>query len=123
MKKLLLPLLAKTVTSKRKALKMAQAQLAEKAGMNRSMLSRLESKAHILSIGQQEALAEALDFDPAELFTEPANQSAAPVLEHSYKIAVAGTGYVGLSLAVLLAQHNEVTAATNLPSSLNPPFP
>ena len=27
-----------------------------------------------------------------------------------YKIAVAGTGYVGLSLATLLSQHNEVTA-------------
>ena len=26
------------------------------------------------------------------------------------KIAVAGTGYVGLSMAVLLSQHNEVTA-------------
>ena len=26
------------------------------------------------------------------------------------QIAVAGTGYVGLSLSVLLAQHNEVTA-------------
>ena len=27
-----------------------------------------------------------------------------------YKITVAGTGYVGLSLAVLLSQHNEITA-------------
>ena len=27
------------------------------------------------------------------------------------KIAVAGTGYVELSLATLLSQHNEVTAA------------
>ena len=30
-------------------------------------------------------------------------------------IAVAGVGYVGLSLAVLLAQHNEVTAITTTP--------
>lgn len=27
-----------------------------------------------------------------------------------HRIAVAGTGYVGLSLATLLAQHNHVTA-------------
>ena len=31
-----------------------------------------------------------------------------------YKIAVAGTGYVGLSLAVLLSQNNKVTAVNIL---------
>ena len=30
-------------------------------------------------------------------------------------IAVAGTGYVGLSLAVLLSQHNHVTAVDIVP--------
>lgn len=34
------------------------------------------------------------------------------------KIAVAGTGYVGLSLAVLLAQHNEVTAVDIVPAKV-----
>ena len=35
------------------------------------------------------------------------------------KIAVAGTGYVGLSLAVLLSQHNEVTAVDILPEKVD----
>ena len=30
-----------------------------------------------------------------------------------YKIAVAGTGYVGLSIATLLSQHRHVTAVVN----------
>lgn len=34
------------------------------------------------------------------------------------KIAVAGTGYVGLSIAVLLAQHNEVTAVDVIPGKV-----
>ena len=34
------------------------------------------------------------------------------------RIAVAGTGYVGLSLAVLLAQHNEVTAVDIIPEKV-----
>ena len=38
------------------------------------------------------------------------------------KIAVAGVGYVGLSLAVLLSQHDEVYAVSSsvLPLNMNP---
>ena len=34
------------------------------------------------------------------------------------KIAVAGTGYVGLSIATLLAQHNEVVAVDVVPEKV-----
>ena len=34
------------------------------------------------------------------------------------KIAVAGTGYVGLSIATLLAQHNEVLAVDVIPEKV-----
>lgn len=36
-----------------------------------------------------------------------------------YKIAVAGTGYVGLSIAVLLSQHNKVTAVDIVPEKVD----
>ena len=35
------------------------------------------------------------------------------------KIAVAGTGYVGLSIATLLAQHNTVTAVDVIPEKVD----
>ena len=35
-----------------------------------------------------------------------------------YKIAVAGTGYVGLSIATLLSQHHHVTAVDILPEKV-----
>ena len=35
------------------------------------------------------------------------------------RIAVAGTGYVGLSLAVLLAQHNKVIAVDIIPEKVD----
>ena len=34
------------------------------------------------------------------------------------KIAVAGTGYVGLSIATLLSQHNEVVAVDIIPEKV-----
>ena len=34
------------------------------------------------------------------------------------KIAVAGTGYVGLSIATLLAQHHQVTAVDIVPEKV-----
>ena len=40
-------------------------------------------------------------------------------MKESYNIAVAGTGYVGLSLATLLAQHNHVTAVDVIPEKVN----
>ena len=40
-------------------------------------------------------------------------------MEKQYKIAVAGTGYVGLSLATLLAQHNDVIAVDIVPEKVD----
>ena len=109
MKKLSLELLAKAVTSSRKANRITQVQLAKAAGMNRSILSRLESADYMPSVDQLMALSQILGFDPMELFEDDAPVNNTAQLK-PYKIAVAGTGYVGLSLAVLLAQHNHVTA-------------
>ena len=36
----------------------------------------------------------------------------------TYKIAVAGTGYVGLSIATLLAQRHQVTAVDVIPEKV-----
>lgn len=128
MKKLSLSLLARTVVTRRKALKLTQAQLAKSTGMNRSVLSNLESRQYTPSIDQLQALAAELDFDVTEMFVEEAEpytlsdfsaDKAADIdPNRSYKIAVAGTGYVGLSLAVLLAQHNDVTAVDIVPEKV-----
>lgn len=39
-------------------------------------------------------------------------------MNKKFKIAVAGTGYVGLSIATLLAQHNKVTAVDIVPEKV-----
>ena len=40
-------------------------------------------------------------------------------MDNKRRIAVAGTGYVGLSLAVLLSQHNDVTAVDIVPEKVD----
>lgn len=40
-------------------------------------------------------------------------------MSKKFKIAVAGTGYVGLSIATLLSQHNQVTAVDVIPEIVN----
>ena len=40
-------------------------------------------------------------------------------MEKNIKIAVAGTGYVGLSIATLLSQHHQVTAVDVIPEKVD----
>ncbi|WP_455124856.1 nucleotide sugar dehydrogenase [Ruminococcus sp.] len=115
MKHLSLKLLAETVVSKRKAIKMSQVTLAEKTGINRSIISRLESGDYTPSVDQLLALSEVLDFDNVDVYEDDTVEVKS--VERK-KIAVAGTGYVGLSLAVLLSQHNDVTAVDIIPEKV-----
>ncbi|MBR4906387.1 MAG: nucleotide sugar dehydrogenase [Clostridia bacterium] len=110
-------LLAQTVAARRKALKMTQQQLAEKTGINRALLSRIENRDYTPSVDQLLALSEVLRFEIGEVLEQSAS-SEQPKPERSYRIAVAGAGYVGLSLAVLLAQHNEVTVVDVVPEKV-----
>ncbi len=117
MKKLSTAQLADTIIRLRKQQHMTQAQLAAETGINRSLVSRMEKQDFMPSIEQLEALGDVLHFDITELFI-----SDLPVKYPSpspLKIAIAGTGYVGLSIATLLAQHNHVTAVDIIPEKVD----
>ena len=117
MKKLSMSVLANLVTSKRKEKSMTQQQLSDATGINRALLSRLEKQDFIPSIPQLEALGETLGFEPDSVFI---NQPVSKIPVSSPKnIAVAGTGYVGLSIATLLAQHNHVVAVDIIPEKVD----
>lgn len=116
MKHLSIAKLAETVVGKRKALKLSQSALADRTGINRSLLSKLEALDYTPSVDQLLALSEVLGFDHNELFVD--DEAEVKTVERK-KIAVAGTGYVGLSLAVLLSQHNDVTAVDIVPEKVD----
>lgn len=117
MRKLSSVILADLVTSKRKEKSMTQQSLAEATEINRALISRIEKQDFIPSIPQLEQLGEVLGFEPDSVFADTAHDrlpSPSPL-----RIAVAGTGYVGLSIATLLAQHNHVTAVDILPEKVD----
>ena len=119
MKKLSYNKMADTIIAQRKEQKLTQAQLAEMTGIHRGMISRIESLDYIPSIDQLHAIAEVLNFEVVDLFEETKPTDDKLVLNKKYNIAVAGTGYVGLSIATLLAQHNHVTAVDIIPEKVD----
>ena len=119
MKKISLQLLSKIIKSKRSALNLTQSALSESTGINRSMIGRIENCEYMPNIDQIEALGEVLGFEFTDLFEEEITNTKERTISKKYNIAVAGTGYVGLSIATLLAQHNHVTAVDIIPEKVD----
>ena len=118
MKKLSFALLADTIAQKRKEKNITLQQLSALTGINRAMISRLEKQDYQPSIAQLEKLGEVLDFEPVSMYVEEETETVAEKCA-PFNIAVAGTGYVGLSIATLLAQHNHVTAVDIIPEKVD----
>lgn len=119
MKKFSTSKLADVLINKRKEKNLTQAKLAEITSINRAMISRIESCDYKPSIEQLETLSQVLDFDIVDLFEENHEAEISKIIDKKYKIAVAGTGYVGMSIATLLAQHNEVTSVDIVPERVD----
>ena len=121
MKKISTEKLANMIVGLRKSKNMTQIQLADATGINRAMIGRIENKDYIPTVEQLQNLGEVLGFEVTDLFAEEisADHAKSSKPEKSYNIAVAGTGYVGLSIATLLAQHNHVTAVDIIPDRLS----
>ena len=109
MKKLSQERMVATILKRRKEKGFTQKDLSDRTGINRVMIGRMENKEYMPSIIQLEKLGEVLDFEVTDLFEEEPRKKETGG-HGPYNIAVAGTGYVGLSMAVLLSQHNHVTA-------------
>ena len=110
--------LSRLVSQNRRRLKLSQAELSRLTGMNRATISRIEQKTYTPSIPQLQELGRVLGFDASEVFTPEELPAADNTPTGRYNIAVAGTGYVGLSIATLLSQHHHVTAVDIIPEKV-----
>lgn len=120
MKKLNTDKMINTIVTKRKERKLTQVDLATLSGVNRGMIGRLENNDYIPSIEQLQSLAEVLEFEVVDMFEEETpTKDYTTIINRKYNIAVAGTGYVGLSIAILLAQHHHVTAVDVIPEKVD----
>lgn len=62
--------LSKTVSQLRNNMNLTQAELGERTGLHRIMIGRIEREDFIPSIGQLQALADALGFEITDMFVE-----------------------------------------------------
>ena len=111
-------IISSKISEYRKKKDLTQAEVAAASGLNRATVGRIEVGTFMPSIDQLQSLAKALDFDITTLFIDAEEPSNIVANNKSYNIAVAGTGYVGLSLATLLSQRNHVTAVDIIPEKV-----
>ncbi|MCR4614591.1 MAG: nucleotide sugar dehydrogenase [Clostridiales bacterium] len=96
-------------------MKLSFAALSEKTSIDQAILSDIEAQKCVPTADQLIALSDELGFPISDVTAE---DEAEPIAVERKKIVVAVTGYVGLSLAVLLSQHNDVTAVDIVPEKV-----
>jgi UDPglucose 6-dehydrogenase len=111
-------LMVSQIISARKKKKITQQELADASGMNRGMIIRLEAGDYMPSIEQLDHLCSVLDLNPVDFYINSEDSTKLPKAS-PLNIAVAGTGYVGLSIATLLSQHNHVTTVDIIPEKVD----
>lgn len=110
--------LAKIVKNKRIEKGYTQQQVSKLTGINRAMLSKIETSVYLPLIPQIEALGQTLGFELEDVLKKE-NKTKNIKKIRKMKIVVVGTGYVGLSLATLLSQKHDVTAVDVVEDKVN----
>ena len=118
MKRISPKLLSKIIKTNREKYNISQVQLAEKTDINRAMISKIESEKYMPSVEQLEKLEQVLKFTIDDILQDDEIKKVKETKLEHMNIAVAGTGYVGLSIACLLSQHNSVKAVDIIPEKV-----